>query len=75
MDQGKVCIEVALNGPWTRRLQPTIPLTPDEIVSDAIECAKAGASIIHFHAYVIEEWCQRLVVRHHQLHLLSNTLL
>ena len=51
MDQGKVCIEVALNGPWTRRLQPAIPLTPDEIVTDAIECAKAGASIIHFHAY------------------------
>ena len=26
MDPGKVCIEVALNGPWTRRLQPAIPL-------------------------------------------------
>ena len=51
MNQGKVCIEVALNGPWTRRVQPTIPLAPEEIVSEAIECARAGASIIHFHAY------------------------
>lgn len=51
MKQGKVCIEVALNGPWTRRVQPGIPLEPEEIVREAVECAKAGASIIHFHAY------------------------
>ena len=51
MNPGKVCIEVALNGPWTRRLQPAIPLAPHEIVADAVACARAGASIIHFHAY------------------------
>lgn len=51
MKQGKVCIEVALNGPWTRRVQPGIPLAPEEIVREAVACAKAGAAIIHFHAY------------------------
>lgn len=47
----KVCIEVALNGPWTRRVQTTMPESPDEIVADAIACAEAGASVVHFHAY------------------------
>lgn len=51
MKQGKVCIEVALNGPWTRKAQPGIPLAPEEIVREAVACAKAGACIIHFHAY------------------------
>src|SRR4029078_3738091 len=44
-------IEVALNGPWTRQLQPSIPLSPEEIISDAVECAKAGAALVHFHQY------------------------
>lgn len=47
----KVCIEVALNGPWTRRVQTTMPESPDEIVADAVACAEAGASVVHFHAY------------------------
>jgi uncharacterized protein (DUF849 family) len=42
---------VALNGAWTRRVQPGIPITPDEIVADAVACAQAGASVVHFHAY------------------------
>lgn len=49
-----VWLEVALNGPWTRSRQPNIPIYPDEIIKQAVECAKAGASIIHFHAYDIE---------------------
>jgi uncharacterized protein (DUF849 family) len=49
--QHRVCIEVALNGPWTRRLQPAMPESPDEIVADAIGCARAGAAVVHFHAY------------------------
>ncbi|WP_158228586.1 3-keto-5-aminohexanoate cleavage protein [Sinorhizobium fredii] len=44
-------IEVALNGPWTRKHQPKIPVAADEIVSEAIVCCKAGASVVHFHAY------------------------
>lgn len=46
-----VGLEVALNGPWSRRRQPNIPVTADEIVADAVACAEAGAAIVHFHAY------------------------
>lgn len=46
-----VWLEVALNGPWSRMRQPAIPITADEIVAEAIACADAGASVIHFHAY------------------------
>jgi uncharacterized protein (DUF849 family) len=28
-----------------------MPQSPDEIVADAIACARAGASVVHFHAY------------------------
>ena len=48
---GKVWIEVALNGAWTRERQPGIPITIDEIVADGIAAARAGAAIIHLHAY------------------------
>lgn len=46
-----IWLEVALNGPWSRDRQPRIPLLADEIVADALACADAGASVIHFHAY------------------------
>jgi 3-keto-5-aminohexanoate cleavage enzyme len=48
----KVWIEVALNGAWSRRLQPGIPDTVEQIVAQGIACARAGASIVHTHAYV-----------------------
>ena len=51
MNRGKVCVEVALNGAWTRRVQPRMPITPDEIMAEAVACAEAGASVVHFHAY------------------------
>lgn len=44
-------IEVSLNGPWGRGLQPRIPIAPAEIVAAGIDAARAGASIVHFHAY------------------------
>jgi 3-keto-5-aminohexanoate cleavage enzyme len=47
----KVIIEAALNGPWSRGVQPGIPDTVDTIVAEGIACAAAGASIIHVHAY------------------------
>lgn len=47
----KVWLEVAVNGPWSRRYQPNIPVTEDEIVREAIACAEAGAAIVHTHAY------------------------
>jgi 3-keto-5-aminohexanoate cleavage enzyme len=45
----KTWIEVALNGAWTRRLQPRIPVTADEIVREGAACVKAGAAIVHAH--------------------------
>lgn len=47
----KVWIEVALNGAWSRRYQPGIPDTVEQIVAQGIACARAGASIVHTHAY------------------------
>src|SRR6266704_4040432 len=48
---GKVWIEAALNGPLSRALQPGIPDTVEAIVAEGIACARAGATIIHTHAY------------------------
>ncbi len=45
----KLIIEVALNEFVTREDNPHVPLTVDELVRDATECADAGASIVHFH--------------------------
>jgi 3-keto-5-aminohexanoate cleavage enzyme len=47
----KVWIEVALNGAWSRALQPGIPDTVDAIIAEGVACAKAGAAIVHTHAY------------------------
>src|SRR5690242_625030 len=47
----KVFVEAALNGPWGRERQPHIPVHPDDIVAEAIVAAKAGAAVIHVHAY------------------------
>src|SRR5258708_4487032 len=47
----KVWIEAALNGPWSRALQPGIPDTIPAIIAEGVACARAGATIIHTHAY------------------------
>jgi hypothetical protein len=47
----KVWIEAALNGAWTRALQPGIPDTIEAIIAEGVACARAGATIIHTHAY------------------------
>lgn len=44
-------IEVALNGPWGRGKQPLSPVSVADIVRDGIDCARAGASVIHVHPY------------------------
>jgi uncharacterized protein (DUF849 family) len=46
-----VWLEVALNGPWGRALQPRMPITVGELVTEGIACARAGAAIVHVHAY------------------------
>jgi 3-keto-5-aminohexanoate cleavage enzyme len=49
--RGPVWLEVALNGPWARERQPLIPVAEEEIVADGIACARAGAAVVHLHAY------------------------
>jgi uncharacterized protein (DUF849 family) len=49
--QDRTWLEVALNGPWTRKHQPRIPVTVKEIVEEGIACIEAGAAIVHAHAY------------------------
>lgn len=44
-------IECAINGPWTRKRQPLIPVSVHECVATGVACAAAGASIIHVHPY------------------------
>src|SRR5215469_13539120 len=51
MTPRKTWLEVALNGGWTRRLQRLIPVTPAEIVAEGIAAVRAGAAIVHVHAY------------------------
>ncbi|MCG8694698.1 MAG: 3-keto-5-aminohexanoate cleavage protein [Minwuiales bacterium] len=46
-----IWLEAALNGPWSRAIQPKIPISVAEIVEEGIACAKAGAAILHLHAY------------------------
>ena len=46
----KLIITAAITGSRiTREAAPYIPITPEEIVTSAVECANAGASIVHIH--------------------------
>jgi uncharacterized protein (DUF849 family) len=46
----KTIITAALTGAVTpKEINPHIPLTPEEIASDAVKCWKAGAAIVHIH--------------------------
>jgi uncharacterized protein (DUF849 family) len=46
----KLIITCALCGVGTTKEQtPHVPITPDEIAADGLECVKAGASILHVH--------------------------
>jgi 3-keto-5-aminohexanoate cleavage enzyme len=49
MAKKKTCIEVALNGASTRRVQPRIPVLAREIIDEGVACIKAGAAVIHAH--------------------------
>ena len=47
----KVIITCAVTGAiHTPSMSPYLPLTPDDIVRDAVEAAEAGAAILHLHA-------------------------
>jgi uncharacterized protein (DUF849 family) len=46
----KLIITAAVCGAGTTKAQnPYVPITPDEIAADVVECAKAGAAIAHIH--------------------------
>lgn len=46
----KTIITVATTGAWpTKKDNPNIPMTPQEIADDVFECYKAGAAICHLH--------------------------
>jgi len=46
----KLIVTAAITGSRiTREATPYIPITPEEIVTSAIECEDAGASIVHIH--------------------------
>ena len=47
----QVWLEVALNGGWGRKLQPLIPVRVRDLIAEGIACVRAGAAIVHFHAY------------------------
>ena len=49
--EGKVIITCAITGAiHTPTMSPHLPITPDEITSEAIAAAEAGAAILHLHA-------------------------
>lgn len=48
-DVTPVIIEVALNGVTSRRQNPNVPVTPEEIARAGARCIEAGAAIVHQH--------------------------
>lgn len=50
-DKGKVIISCAVTGAiHTPSMSPYLPITPQQIIDDALAAAEAGAAIIHLHA-------------------------
>ncbi len=48
--KNKTIITVATTGAWpTKKDNPAIPLTPQEIADDVYECWQAGAAVAHLH--------------------------
>ena len=50
MTDAPVIIEAALNGITSRRHNPHVPVTPDELAAEAIACIDAGATVVHTHS-------------------------
>lgn len=50
IDAGKVIVAVGINEGVMREENARVPYLPEEIAADAIACARAGASVLHFHA-------------------------
>lgn len=50
MEQRPAIIQVALNGGRSRAEHPDVPLTPAEVIADAVACVAVGATVAHIHA-------------------------
>ena len=47
----KVIFTAALTGNiHTPSMSPYLPLTPQQIIDEAVRCAQAGAAVVHVHA-------------------------
>jgi 3,5-dioxohexanoate:acetyl-CoA acetone transferase len=48
---GKVIITAALTGNiHTPSMSPHLPLTPEQLIDEAVKCEEAGAAVVHVHA-------------------------
>ena len=47
----KMIITAAVNGAVpTKENTPHVPITPDEVIQDTVQCWEAGAAVVHIHA-------------------------
>lgn len=49
-DDGKVYLEVGVNGEATKDENPNVPYGADETARDVVECIQHGATAVHYHA-------------------------
>jgi len=42
-------LQVTPNGPWTKDVHPSMPVSPAELLADLRECFRAGATGVHLH--------------------------
>src|SRR5690349_7616394 len=54
-----VIIEAALHELVSKAANPNVPYGPEEVAADAVVCAQAGATLLHFHARDAESGEQR----------------
>lgn len=49
-DDGKVYLEVSVNGEASKDENPNVPYGADETARDVVECIRHGATVVHYHA-------------------------
>jgi len=53
---GKVIFTAALTGNiHTPSMSPYLPVTPEQLIDEAVRCEQAGAAVVHVHARVPED--------------------
>jgi len=63
-DQKKIIINFTPTGMIpTKEITPYVPITPDEIVEDVLECAKLGANITHIPMSLAIELTEKITLR------------